>query len=298
MKYAWIRENESEFPVQAMCNALNVVRSAYYKWRSTPQTAHDQRDKELGELVEIEFKRGRGVYGEVRVLKKLQQQGIKTSRRRVGRLMRERGLVCITKKPYKVTTDSKHDKPIAKNKLKRRFNPKKPNRVYAGDITYIKTDEGWLYLAIVIDLFSRQIVGYSMADHMKTSLVNDAMTMAIWQRKPPRGLLWHTDRGSQYASKEHRDLLAQHGIRQSMSRKGNCWDNAVSESFFHTLKTELTYHHRYATREQARASIFEYIAVFYNRIRIHSANNYLSPVEFESQQAKNDSNFSVLKNVA
>ena len=281
-----------------MCNALNVVRSAYYKWRSTPQTAHDQRDKELGELVEIEFKRGRGVYGEVRVLKKLQQQAIKTSRRRVGRLMRERGLVCITKKPYKVTTDSKHDKPIAKNKLKRRFNPKKPNRVYAGDITYIKTDEGWLYLAIVIDLFSRQIVGYSMADHMKTSLVNDAMTMAIWQRKPPRGLLWHTDRGSQYASKEHRDLLAQHGIRQSMSRKGNCWDNAVSESFFHTLKTELTYHHRYATREQARASIFQYIAVFYNRIRIHSANNYLSPVEFESQQAKNDSNFSVLKNVA
>ena len=212
--------------------------------------------------------------------------------------MRERGLVCITKKHYKVTTDSKHDKPIAKNKLKRRFNPKKPNRVYAGDITYIKTDEGWLYLAIVIDLFSRQIVGFSMADHMKTSLVNDAMTMAIWQRKPPKGLLWHTDRGSQYASKEHRDLLAQHGIRQSMSRKGNCWDNAVSESFFHTLKTELTYHHRYATREQARASIFEYIAVFYNRIRIHSANNYLSPVEFESQQAKNDSNFSVLKNVA
>jgi putative transposase len=298
VKYAWIRENETEFPVQAMCNALNVVRSAYYKWCSTPQTAHDQRDRELGELVEIEFKRGRGVYGEVRVLKKLQQQGIKTSRRRVGRLMRERGLVCITKKPYKVTTDSKHDKPTAQNKLKRRFNPKKPNRVYAGDITYIRTDEGWLYLAIVIDLFSRQIVGYSMADHIKTSLVNDAMTMAIWQRKPPRGLLWHTDRGSQYASKKHRDLLAQHGIRQSMSRKGNCWDNAVSESFFHTLKTELTYHHRYATREQARASIFEYIAVFYNRIRIHSANNYLSPVEFESQHAKNDSNFSVLKNVA
>ena len=298
MKYAWMKANETEFPVQAMCNALNVVRSAYYKWRSTPQTAHDQRDKELGVLVEIEFKKGRGVYGEVRVLKKLQQQGIKTSRRRVGRLMAERGLVCITKKPYKVTTDSKHDKPIAKNKLKRRFNPQKPNRVYAGDITYIKTDEGWLYLAVVIDLFSRQIVGFSMADHMKTSLVNDAMMMAIWQRKPPKGLLWHTDRGSQYASKEHRNLLAQHGIRQSMSRKANCWDNAVSESFFHTLKTELTYHHRYATREQARASIFEYIAVFYNRIRIHSANDYLSPVEFESQHAKNDSNFSVLKNVA
>ncbi len=165
--------------------------------------------------------------------------------------------VTITRKPYKAKTDSKHDKPIAKNKLKRRFNPKKPNRVYAGDITYIKTDEGWLYLAIVMDLFSRQIVGWSMADHMKTSLVNDAMQMAIWQRKPPRGLLWHTDRGSQYISKEH----------------------------------------RYSTREQVRASIFEYIAVF-NRIRIHFANDYLSPVEFEFQHAKNDSNFSVLKNVA
>lgn len=298
MKYAWMKANEEEFPVQAMCKALDVVRSAYYKWRSTPQTAHNQRDKELSALVQEEFKNGRGVYGEVRVLKKLQQKGIKTSRRRVGRLMAEAGLVCITKKPYQVTTDSKHDKPIAKNKLKRRFNSKKPNRVYAGDITYIKTDEGWLYLAIVMDLFSRQIVGWSMADHMKTTLVNDAMTMAIWHRKPPKGLLWHTDRGSQYASKEHRDLLAQHGIRQSMSRKGNCWDNAVSESFFHTLKTELTYHRRYATREQARASIFEYITVFYNRIRIHSANDYLSPVEFESQHAKNDSNFSVLKNVA
>ena len=155
-----------------------------------------------------------------------------------------------------------------------------------------------LYLATVIDLFSRKVVGWSMSDRMKTSLVNDAMQMAIWQRKPSKGLIWHTDRGSQYASKEHRALLKQHHIQQSMSRKGDCWDNAVAESFFHTLKTELTYHHRYANREQARASIFEYIAVFYNRIRIHSANDYLSPVEFEFQHAKNDSNFAVLKNVA
>jgi len=298
VKYAWMKAHEKEFPIYMMCISLNVVRSAYYKWRKTPQTAHDERDAALMILVQEEFKTGRGVYGEMRVWQALRKKGIHTSRKRVGRLMAQAGLVCITRKPYKATTDSKHDKPIAKNKLKRRFNPKKPNRVYAGDITYIKTDEGWLYLAIVMDLFSRQIVGWSMADHMKTSLVNDAMQMAIWQRKPPRGVLWHTDRGSQYASKEHRDLLTQHGIRQSMSRKGNCWDNAVSESFFHTLKTELTYHHRYATREQARASIFEYIAVFYNRIRIHSANDYLSPVEFEFQHAKNDSNFSVLKNVA
>jgi transposase InsO family protein len=179
VKYAWIKSNETVFPIHAMCSCLNVVRSAYYKWRSTPQTAHDQRDEVLTVLVQEEFKTGRGVYGETRVLKKLQQKGIKTSRHRVGRLMAAAGLVCITNKPYTATTDSKHDKPIAKNKLKRRFNPKKPNRVYAGDITYIKTDEGWLYLAVVIDLFSRQIVGWSMADHMRTALVNEAMKMAI-----------------------------------------------------------------------------------------------------------------------
>ena len=167
MKYAWIKAHENEFPIYAMCASFNVVRSAYYQWRNTPKTVHDQRDADLTILVEEEFKKGRSVYGEMRVWKRLQQKGIKTSRRRVGRLMAEAGLVCITRKPYKATTDSKHDKPIAKNKLNRRFNPEKPNQVYAGDITYIKTDEGWLYLAMVMDLFSRQIVGWSMADHIR-----------------------------------------------------------------------------------------------------------------------------------
>ena len=182
----------------------------------------------------------------------------------------------------KATTHSKHNEKISPNVLGRGFKADKPNTVWVGDITYIWTGQGWFYLATVIDLLSRKIVGWSMADNMKTGLVNDALKMAIWQRKPHKGLIWHTDRGSQYASKAHRGLLKTHKIEQSMSRKGNCWDNAVAESFFHTLKTELVYHERYKTREQARHSIFEYIEVFYNRKRRHSANDSISPANFET----------------
>jgi transposase InsO family protein len=172
---------------------------------------------------------------------------------------------------------------VADNLLDRQFTVQQANQAYVGDITYIHTQEGWLYLAVVIDLCSRQGVGWSMAEHMRTSLVNDALLMAIWKRKPPKGLLWHSDRGSQYAATSHRKLLKQFGIRQSMSRKGNCWDNAVAESFFHTLKTERVHHQRYQTRAEAKKDIFEYIEVFYNRERLHSANNYWSPVDYEMQ---------------
>jgi transposase InsO family protein len=206
------------------------------------------------------------------------------SRRRIGRLMVQAGLWCKTKKRFKVTTDSKHNKPIAPNLLKRQFTVSEADRYYVGDITYIQTQEGWLYLAVVIDLFSRKIVGWSMDNRMKAQLVNDALLMAIWKRKPQKGLVWHTDRGSQYASDSHRAILKEHSIIQSMSRKGNCWDNAVSESFFHTLKTEMVHHTLFKTRNEATQAIFEYIEVFYNRERIHSANDYLSPVEYESQQ--------------
>ena len=206
------------------------------------------------------------------------------SRRRISKLMLKAGLFCKTKRKFKVTTDSKHNKPIAPDLLKRQFHVAAPNRYWVGDITYIPTQKGWLYLAVVIDLYSRQIVGWSMADHMKSSLVNAALLMAIWQRKPSNGLIWHTDRGSQYCSESHRDILKNHGIIQSMSRKGNCWDNAVSESFFHTLKTELTHHYNFQNQEEAKNVIFEYIEVFYNRIRTHSANNYLAPVPFERIQ--------------
>ena len=174
---------------------------------------------------------------------------------------------------------------MAENRLQRQFTVDKPNQVYVGDITYIATAQGWLYLAIVMDLFSRQIVGWSMNALMTTTLVNDALMMAIRARQPAQGLLWHTDRGSQYASHSHRLLLEHHGIEQSMSRKGNCWDNAPAESFFHSLKTELIHHQTYATREEAKKEIFEYIEVFYNRQRLHSHNGYLSPTEFEAHYA-------------
>ena len=228
------------------------------------------------------FQEGRGNYGTRRLKRRLANLGYTVSRRRIGRLLKRAGLICKTKRKFRVTTDSKHQQPIAPNRLERQFNVEKPDQYFVGDITYIETQEGWLYLAVVIDLYSRQVVGWSMDKHMKAKLVNDALLMAIWKRKPGKELIWHTDRGSQYASDSHRKILKQHGILQSMSRKGNCWDNAVSESFCHTLKTELVHHCNFKTREEAKHDIFEYIEVFYNRIRLHSANDYLSPVDYEN----------------
>lgn len=235
-------------------------------------------------LIQTEFDKGRAIYGTRRIKHALAQQGQTVSRRRIGRLLSELGLACKTKRKFKATTNSSHTLPIAENRLKREFTVAQPNQVYVGDITYISTQEGWLYLAIVIDLYSRQVVGWSMAERMQATLVNDALMMAVWKRKPAQGLIWHTDRGSQYASDSHRLLLAQHGILQSMSRKGDCWDNAVAESFFHSLKTELVHHESYQTRAAAKQSIFEYIEVFYNRQRLHSSNGYLSPVDYELQR--------------
>lgn len=196
--------------------------------------------------------------------------------------MQEEGLACKTRRKFKATTNSKHDKPVAPNLLDRQFTTEKPDQVYVGDITYIPTREGWLYLAVFIDLYSRAVVGWSMDSRMPTSLVNDALTMAIWKRRPNAGLLVHSDRGSQYASDTFQQLLTQHGYRCSMSRKGNCWDNAPSESFFHTLKTELVHQEDFKTRSEAKHVIFEYIEVFYNRVRLHSSNDYMSPVDYES----------------
>ncbi len=263
---------------------MQVSRSAYYDWLQRPQTATEKEDFELTTLIHSIFKRSRATYGTRRIKKVLLDQQRTVSRRRISRLMDQENLACKTKRKFKATTDSKHNKPISPNLLDRKFKVSQPNRVYVGDITYLHTQEGWLYLAVVIDLYSRQVVGWSMADHMRTQLVNDALLMAIWKRKPDKGLLWHTDRGSQYASESHRALLIQYSICQSMSRKGNCWDNAVSESFFHTLKTELIHHETYQTRSTAKQAVFEYIEVFYNRERRHSAMGYLSPVDYELQQ--------------
>ncbi len=267
-----------------MCPFLKVSRSGFYDWLKRPKTNREIENERLTSRLKELFQEGRGNYGTRRLKKRFADFGYTVSRRRIGRLMKCAGLICKTKRRFKVTTDSKHQQPIAPNLLERRFNVEKPDRYYVGDITYIETRQGWLYLAVVIDLYSRHVVGWSMDQRMTAQLVNDALLMAIWKRKPAKGLIWHTDRGSQYASDNHRKILKQHGIEQSMSRKGNCLDNAVSESFFHTLKTELVHHCNFKTREENRSQIFEYIEVFYNRIRLHSANDYLSPVDYENRQ--------------
>lgn len=269
-----------------MCSFLQVSRSGYYEWLKRPASNRDSENKKLIAIIKEVFYKARGVYGTRRIVFSLLQLGIKTSRSRVASLMRKAGLVCKTKHKFKITTDSKHDQPIAENLLQRQFKVDAPNRCWVGDITYIPTDQGWLYLATVIDLYSRQVVGWSMASHMRVDLVNDAMNMAIGLRNPDKGLIWHTDRGSQYASESHRKILQKYGIKQSMSRKGDCWDNAVAESFFHTLKTELVNHWKFKNRSEAQNVIFEYIQVFYNRIRAHSAIFYLAPAQFELKMLK------------
>ena len=242
---------------------MKVSRSTYYEWLNNPERCNRTgKDEELVEMIKRIFEEGRGTYGARRIKKLLAKQNEIVSRRRISRLMTEANLVCKTRHKFRATTDSKHNMPVAPNLLERKFNVAGANRYYVGDITYIPTEEGWLYLATVIDLYSRRVVGWSMSSRMRAELVNNALLMAIWQRKPPKGLIWHTDRGSQYASDSHRKILKDHHIIQSMSRKGDCWDNAVAESFFHTLKTELTHQCRFKTREEAKHVIFEYIEVF------------------------------------
>jgi len=277
------------FKVSIMCNVLEVDRSSYYHWEQQKYRTK-KRDEKLSKLIKEIFVKSRRNYGTRRIKERLEKaQGVLVSRRRIGTIMRELGLKAKATKKYKVsTTDSNHQLPVSPNIVNRDFSSSKVDEKYVGDITYIPTKEGWLYLATVIDLYSRKVVGWSMADNMKASLVNDALNMAITRRKPAKGLIWHTDRGSQYASISHRKLIHENGIIQSMSRKGNCWDNAVAESFFHTLKTELIYDEIYETKAQANQSIFEYIEVYYNKQRMHSANNYLSPVEFENAMLLNE----------
>lgn len=264
-----------------MCRVLQVSRSGYYESLRRVPSGHNRSDELLRPEIKAAFVKGRKNYGTRRIKVELKKQDIIASRRRICRLMREEDLVVKTKRKFKVTTDSKHDKPIAPNLLEREFTVDTPDTVYVGDITYIPTREGWLYLAVVIDLFSRAVVGWAMSSRMTADLVNNALLMAIWKRKPAKGLISHSDRGSQYASETHRQIHIDHGIKASMSRKGNCWDNAVAESFFHTLKTELVYHIDFETRAEARTSIFEYIEVFYNRQRLHSVNGYEAPLVFE-----------------
>ena len=267
-----------------MCKVLKINRASYYHWIQSGSVVK-KVDTKLNELVECVFIEGKNTYGTRRIRDRLfLYYGLFVSRKRISNIMKDLNLKVKMKKRYKNTTDSNHNLPIAPNILNQDFYASTKNEKYVGDITYISTGEGWLYLATVIDLYSRKVVGWSMNDEMEVSLVNDALNMALRHRKPSKGLIWHTDRGSQYASYSHRDLLKENGIVQSMSRKGNCWDNAVAESFFKSLKSDLVYQNIFYTKYQAKQEIFKYIEFFYNRIRPHSYLGNLSPVEFEEKR--------------
>jgi putative transposase len=284
MKYKFIEAHREEFAVKLMCRVLKVSRSGYYDWRKRKPSAQDRANAKLLEAIRRIFKRSRKTYGSPRIHAELKAQGKTCGKNRVARLMRKHGIRARRPRRRVRTTNSKHSWPVAPNLLDRQFAAAAPNRKWVADLSYIDTDEGWLYLATVMDLFSRRIVGWAMADHMETSLVEQAMRMALIRRRPSAGLLHHSDRGSQYASKNYRALLAAWGITVSMSRTGDCYDNAVMESFFGTLKTECAAE-RYATRADARTDIFEYIEVWYNRQRRHSTLGYLSPHAFEMAYA-------------
>jgi putative transposase len=264
-----------------MCRLLAVSRSGYYEWLSRPPRPPTDTGQEVHDKIQHYFAQGRGIYGTRRIKHLLAQEGLQVSRRRIGRVLAQAGLRCKTRRKVKAPTAAGQAQTVAPNHLDREFTVHVPDTVYVGDITYLPTGEGWLYLAVVLDLCSRAVVGWSMANHMRAELVNQALSMAIGQRQPTVGLMMHTDRGSQYGADSYRQLLRQHGIEPSMSRKGNCWDNAVAESFFHTLKTELIYLEDYDTHEAAKTAVFEYIEVFYNRQRCHSANGYLAPLFYE-----------------
>jgi putative transposase len=281
VKYAWLDSQLHSYPVLALCEVLEVSFSGYRSWKrgGTPQRKR-LTDIQLLALIRSVHAEVKGAYGSPRMTIEIRARGFPAGKERVERLMRENNIRARHKRRYKVTTDSKHKLPIAPNLLDRNFTTDAPNQVFTSDITYIWTDEGWLYLAIVLDLFNREVVGWSIKANMTTDLVIDALTMAWFRRKPAPGALYHSDRGSQYASHAFQAKLAEYGMTCSMSRKGNCWDNAPTESFFNSLKNERVHERRYATRVEAIADLFEYVEVFYNRSRRHSTLGQVSPTQF------------------
>ncbi len=281
MKFRFIREHSGSYPVAPMCRVLDVSKAGFYAWRERPASRTSQENAVLVEKIQEIHTESRKTYGALRVHKALRNQGVRVSSNRVERLMRVNGIQGKQKKRFRATNSSGHSFPVAANLLDRNFEVSDPDRFWVSDITYIWTREGWLYLAVTMDLFSRKIVGWSMDSRMPWDLVGRAFNMALENRKPGPGLMHHSDQGSQYACDDYQGLLKMSETVCSMSRKGNCWDNAVAESFFHTLKTELVYHEDYHTRWEAKRSIFEYIEAFYNRKRLHSTLGYQSPESYE-----------------
>jgi putative transposase len=272
-----------EHPIQTLCAAFAVSRSGYYSWRTSEGSARAQRDQVLQAQIAIVHANSRCTYGSPRVTRELREHGEEVGRHRVARLMRAAGLQGRQNRRFRVfTTDSRHDEPISPNRMAAIPPPTRPDRVWVSDITYVETDEGWLYMAGVLDRCSRRLVGWATGDTLDAELPIAAMRMALDKRRPPPGLLHHSDRGVQYACNAYRSLLAAYNVTPSMSRRANCYDNAVMEAFWSTLKNELVHRYTFATRAEARAAIFDYVEVFYNRTRLHSALGYKSPLAYES----------------
>jgi transposase InsO family protein len=276
-----IKQQSAFHSVQRLCRAFSLSTSGYYRWIKCPVGKRQREDQDLSEDIKRIFKKSRSTYGSPRMQRALREEGKRHGKMRLRRLMKKLNLKPKAARRFKVTTDSKHNKPVAPNILGQRFSPPAANVAWAADITHIRTDEGWLYLATVIDLYSRRIIGWSMGTRLLTKLVADALTMALLQRKPPHGAIHHSDRGSQYCSDAYQALLSKHGFVCSMSGKGNCYDNAVMESFYHTIKVELVYGQHYRTRDEAQTAVFDYIEIFYNRQRLHSSLDYQTPEAFE-----------------
>lgn len=285
MKYDFIKTHSGEFPVSRICQTLEVSKSGYYSWVKCPRSKRSFEDEIILERIKSSHDASDKRYGSPRIHQDLVDEGITCSLNRVERLMHVNDIKAKTVKKFKATTNSAHSLPVADNILDRNFVVEEKDKVWVSDITYVWTSEGWLYLCIVMDLFSRMIIGWSMANHMRAQLVGDAFNMACMRRNPGKGFIFHSDRGIQYASSYFKDLLKPWGSIQSMSRKGDCWDNACAESFFHSLKTEEVYFNNYKTRSDAKKSIFKYIEVFYNRKRRHSFLSYKSPENFERLSA-------------
>jgi putative transposase len=284
VRYSCIQHHRPEFPVVLMCRVLNVTRSGFYAWRKREPSERARTDQRLRIEVRVIHGQSHGRYGSPRIHQELQSKGERVSRKRVARLMLAEGLRGKKKRRFRVTTNSDHAYPVAPNLLDRKFDVKDvpgPDRVWVADITYVPTREGWLYLAVILDLASRLVVGWSMGETLEAKLAIGALEMALQRRRPASGLLHHSDRGVQYASNEYRELLEQQKARVSMSRKGNCWDNAVAESFFATVEIELIEDADWYTRAEARSAIFDFVEVWYNRRRRHSSLEYLTPAEFD-----------------
>jgi putative transposase len=286
MRFRFIEDRRADYPVTILCDVLGVSPAGYYSWRARPESRRSAANREIVDDIKRVHRGACGRYGSPRIHAELKAQGRGVSRGRIERLMRRHGIRAIMARPRRVrTTDSRHDFPIAPNLLERNFTADALNRIWLADITYVETDQGWLYLATIMDLYSRKIVGWAMADHLRADLPLAALRMAISIQRPGAGLIHHSDRGVQYASAEYRWQMQSAGLSASMSRKADCYDNAPMESFFHTLKTELVHHRQYTTRDEARRDIFAYIEGFYNRTRRHSAIGYISPIEMELKAA-------------